>query len=138
MITHTLESLVRYVQSELIKRLEDTEDKTIAISCFGLFPQWKPDKYEVGDIRVDSGVPYECIIDHDSTINPDWTIEVRSIWKPYHSREAKWALPFIHPTGAHDMYKAGEYMVWTDGKTYLCKNDTSYSPEEYSDSWEII
>ena len=40
------------------------------------------------------------------------------------------------PTGAHDMYKTGEYMIWTDGNTYKCIQDTNFSPEEYAQAWE--
>lgn len=34
------------------------------------------------------------------------------------------------------MYRAGEYMVWTDGKVYRCKEDTNFSPEDYPQAWE--
>ena len=33
--------------------------------------------------------------------------------------------------GAHDMYKAGEYMIWTDGTVKKCLRDTNFSPDEY-------
>lgn len=26
-------------------------------------------------------------------------------------------------------------MVWTDGNTYICKQDTNFSPEEYPQAW---
>ena len=39
--------------------------------------------------------------------------------------------------GAHDMYKSGEYMIWTDGNTYKCISDTNFSPVEYAQAWEI-
>lgn len=84
----------------------------------------------------DGETPYECLIDHDSTANPDWDISVRTLWKPYHSRDPKWALPWIQPTGAHDMYKAGEYMVWTDGTIWHCLEGTNFNPEEYPQAWE--
>ena len=38
--------------------------------------------------------------------------------------------------GAHDMYKAGEYMIWTDGTVKHCLENTSFSPDEYPDTWE--
>lgn len=41
-------------------------------------------------------------------------------------------------TRAHDMYKSGEYMIWTDGNTYRCKQDTNFSPEEYPQAWEKV
>lgn len=136
MIADVLESIVRYAQNKLTEETSNTQDKTFAISCAALFRAWEPGVYKTGDIRIQDGVPYECILDHDSTVNTDWTIEVRSIWKPYHSRQKAWALPFIQPTGAHDMYKTGEYMVYTDGKTYMCKEGTNYSPEDYPQAWE--
>ena len=28
-------------------------------------------------------------------------------------------------------------MIWTDGLTYKCTQDTNFSPEEYPQAWEI-
>lgn len=137
MIGDVLEALVRYAQSNLTKDTSETEDKTFAISCAALFREWKPGAYKVGDIRTKDKTPYECILEHDSTINTDWTIDVRTLWKPYHSRRKEWALPFEQPTGSYDMYLVGEYMVF-NGSTYLCKEDTSYSPADYSQAWEAV
>ena len=39
-------------------------------------------------------------------------------------------------TGAHDIYKAGEYMIWTDGSVKKCVQDTNFSPTEYPQAWE--
>ena len=139
MIADTLESLIRYAQRKLSEEAKSADDKTMAISCSGLFRSWKRGVYETGDIRVDpdNGYPYECIAPHDSIVNTgdDYTIKNRALWKPYHSRSPQWALPWEAPTGAHDMYRSGEYMVWTDGRTYLCVEDTNYSPEEYPQAW---
>lgn len=38
--------------------------------------------------------------------------------------------------GAHDMYRAGEYMVWTDGSIKRATQDTAYSPEDFPGAWE--
>lgn len=138
MIADVLESLVRYAQNGLTASAQAAEDKTLAISCAALFRTWEPGKYPAGAIRTDGKTPYECILDHDSTVNPDWDISVRTLWKPYHSRQAKWALPWIQPTGAHDMYKTGEYMVYTDGKTYLANQDTNFSPDDYPAAWDQV
>lgn len=137
MMTDVLEALVRYVQRNLEKESKETDDKTMAIACSGLFREWKPGRYKEGDIRKKDGVPYECRQEHDNAVHPDWTIDVRTIWKPYHSRQKKWALPFVHPTAAYDMYHAGEYMIYTDEKIYLAKEDTNFSPEEYAGAWEV-
>ena len=123
---------------KLIKEYaEKSENKTLVIAT-NYFNEWKPDKYMVGDIRTKNGKPYECMVEHDSTVNTDWTIDVRTIWKPYHSRTKEFALPWEQPTGSHDMYKIGEYMIFDDGYTYKCLQDTVYSPTEYSQSWEKI
>lgn len=36
----------------------------------------------------------------------------------------------------HRIVLDGEYMIWTDGYTYLCKEDTNFSPEDYPQAWE--
>ena len=115
---------------------EKSEDKTLVIATSFYFEEWKQGAYNVGDVRTSNGKPYECIMAHDSTLNPTWDISVRTLWKPYHSRKKEYALPWEQPTGSHDMYLNGEYMIWTDGEIYLCKLDTSYSPSEYAQAWE--
>lgn len=117
---------------------EKAEDKTLVIATSLYFEEWKPNSYNVGDVRTSYGKPYECILAHDSTNNPAWDISVRTLWKPYHSRKKEFALPFEAPTGSHDMYKVGEYMIFTDGLTYLCKSDTNYSPTDYAQAWQLV
>ena len=133
------EGMLELNKSILIDKLSETEDKTLAISCMAFFEPWTKGVYEVGDIRTNptTGYPYECILAHDSTNNPDWDITVRTLWKPYHSRKKEYALPYEPPTGAHDMYKQGEYMIY-DGEIYLCKIDTNYNPTEYAGAWELV
>lgn len=116
------------------------DDKTLGIAFAFMFERWKPGVYEAGDVRKDpdTGGPCECIQDHDSLANTTWTIKERTLWKPWHSRKQEFALPWEKPTGAHDIYKAGEYMIYTDGKLYLCKQDTNFSPEEYAQAWEVV
>lgn len=48
----------------------------------------------------------------------------------------EYALPWEAPTGAHDMYKAGEYMIWTGGVIKKALRDTNFSPDEYPADWE--
>jgi len=116
------------------------EDKTLVIATAAYCDIWTPGVYAVGDVRTDpdTGYPYECFTAHDSTVNPGWTITERTLWKPYHSRRPEYVLPWEAPTGAHDMYKAGEYMVWTDGSVYRCKQDTAYSPDVLPGAWEVV
>lgn len=117
---------------------EKAEDKTLVIATSEYFKEWTPSNYNAGDIRTSNGKPYECILAHDSTANPTWDISVRTLWKPYHSRKKEYALPYEAPTGSHDIYRVGEYMLWTDGEIYLCKEDTNYSPTDYKQAWERV
>ena len=99
--------------------------------------EWQPGPFVAGDVRQRLGAPYKCVQGHDSTANPGWTPEATpALWMQYHGTTPESARPWITPTGAHDMYKAGEYMIWTDGKTYKAKMDTAYSPADYPQAWE--
>lgn len=101
--------------------------------------EWKPGVFAAGDVRQRLGAPYKCVQGHDSTQNPDWTPEATpALWMQYHGTTPESARPWIEPTGAHDMYKAGEYTIWTDGKTYRAKMDTAYSPADYPQAWEEV
>lgn len=99
---------------------------------------WKPDTYIIGDVRNYHNVPYKCVQAHDSTANADWTPEATpALWMQYHGTTLESARTWVAPTGAQDMYKAGEYMIYTDGKTYKCLSDTTYSPTDYAQAWEV-
>ena len=100
---------------------------------------WKPGAYAVGDVRVYGGVPYRCVQAHDSSANPGWTPDATpALWMQYHGTSPETARPWVAPAGAHDMYRAGEYMIWADGFTYRCKQDTNFSPVEYAQAWEAV
>lgn len=100
---------------------------------------WKPGKYDANDVRTYEGVPYKCVQEHDSTGNDDWNpVATPALWMQYHGTEKDYARPWVAPTGAHDMYKAGEYMIWTDGTVYRCVMDTVYSPAVYAQAWEAV
>ena len=140
MTTEALESVIRYARDKMMTELAESEDKTAGIACRGLIPVYEQNHtYSVGDVRLHptTGTPKECMTAYDGSVQPDWTIDTATLWKPWHSRKKEYALPWEQPTGAHDMYKAGEYMIWTDGNTYRCKQDTNFSPEEYPQAWEI-
>lgn len=133
-----MECMLAFFKATLNEQIATMEDKTLGIQCMALFDTWTADNYKVGAVRTDpeTGYPYECITQHDSTSNPEWTIKNRTLWKPWHSKTAESALPYEAPTGAHDMYKTGEYMIWTDGTVKKCIQDTNFSPEEYQQAWE--
>lgn len=140
MMNEALESLIRYARGKLLAELTETDDKTEGIACRGLIPVYEQNhSYSVGDVRLhpETGYPRECIMAYDGTVQQDWTIDTPTLWKPWHSREPEYALPWVAPTGAHDMYKSGEYMIWTDGTIRHCLENTNFSPEEYPQAWEI-
>ena len=138
----TIIEKARVLRVTLQQYFEDhpDDDNTPKIVCSVLFDEYVQAEYHnVGDIRLDeNGYPYECILAYDGAIQPDWTIHTATLWKPYHSTLPEYALPWVAPTGAHDIYKAGEYMVYTDGDTYKCLVDTNFSPTDYPAGWEDI
>lgn len=100
---------------------------------------WVRGAYAPGDVRSYDGNPYKCIQAHDSTSNPEWTPDTTpALWMQYHGTSIDTARAWIAPTGAHDMYRPGEYMIYTDGHTYRCISETIYSPVDYAAAWEIM
>ena len=145
-----------------ISKTQELNDET-KLSVSGLYDTWKTGKYEVGDIRNYAGQTWECIQAHDNSVYPDITPDNpqtwHTFWKPLHGKSAATARPWVKPQfgttdmylageymiytdgkkqfGTTDMYLAGEYMIYTDGKRYKCLSDTVYSPEEYAQAWEV-
>lgn len=139
MMMNALESVIRYEKEKLMTEIMESEDKTEGIACRGLIPAYKQNKYhDAGEVATDpeTGYPYECMTAYDGTVQQDWTISNRTLWKPWNSRKPEYALPWEAPTGAHDMYKEGEYMIWTDGAVKKCVQDTNFSPYDYPKAWE--
>lgn len=118
---------------------EAVKDKPadIVISASVFILDWVQEKYTLGDVRMWQGQPKRCCQSHDSTNNPDWLPNVASLWAPFHATKEENALPYVPPTGAHDIYKVGEYMAFTDGKYYLNVEDTNFSPTEYPAAWHV-
>ena len=124
--------------SALIPSLLQGKQSDTLVALLKYIPEWEEGVYVIGDVRQYDGQPKICVQAHDSTGNGTWNPTVGSLWAPYHAKSAEYALPWIRPTGAHDMYKANEYMIWTDGKTYKCTLDTVYSPTEYTQAWVFV
>lgn len=125
----------------VLAQIAESEDKTLGIQCMALFPVYVQNKYhDVGEVALhpDTGYPRECILAYDGTVQQDWTIDTATLWKSWHSRKKEYALPWEAPTGAHDMYKVGEYMIWTDGTVRRCKTDTDRGPDVLPDNWEMV
>ena len=133
-VTDTKLSSLKPIVTQLMKN--QPADMVIDSSDFIL--PWKEGKYLIGDVRMWEGLPKRCCQAHDSTENSTWIPSVASLWAPFHATRQENALPWAAPTGAHDMYKANEYMVFTDARTYCCLQDTAYSPSEYAQGWEVV
>lgn len=109
------------------------------IQCRALAAEWEPGSYQAGDVRCVDGVPFRCVQAHDSAGQIVWEPgQAPALWAAYHGTMPQTALPWAAPTGAHDLYRAGECMVWTDGRTLRAVEDTGFSPEEYPTAWEEI
>ena len=115
-----------------------SEDKTLVIATSDYFDEWKAGAYVVGNICTNNGKPYECMVDHDSTVNTEWTIDVRTIWKPYHSRKQAFVLEWEQPSGSHDAYKQGEFASY-EGIIYECLVDGCvWNPKDYPQGWKGV
>ncbi len=90
------------------------------------------------DVRMHNEIPYMCALTHTHNGEPDWSPDLApSLWKEYHGTSIETARAYRAPSGEHDMYRAGEYMVWTDGLIYRCLTDTDRGPNILPDSWEV-
>lgn len=109
------------------------------IMCSALYDEWAPGKHVAGDIFSVDGDVWECYQNYDNAVYPD-IVPGGSAWftfnRPYHGTSRETARNFVHPTGAHDVYKAGEWAV-QDGKFTKANQDTAYSLAEYPQAWDV-
>lgn len=123
---------------DIVRNLEKLND-TERIGCAELHDIWQPGKHTAGEHYSAADQLWECFADYDNAVYPGVTPDDPS-WhtfnRPLHGTTPETAQPFVHPTGAHDIYRAGEYMT-LDG-LWHCLMDTAYSPEEYAQAWERV
>lgn len=111
-----------------------------ALQVCGLYPRWAEGKHTRGEIYNAEEQTWECYQDYDNAVYPDIK-PGNAAWytfnRPLHGKTRKTARAWVQPTGAHDMYRAGEWMIWTDGGYCECiaESGTSFSPEEYTGGW---
>lgn len=102
---------------------------------------WTLGKHSVGEVYSTGDQIWQCIQDYDNAVYPDIT-PLGTAWatfhKPYHGTTKDTARPWVAPTGAHDIYLTGEYMIWTDGVIYKCLQNTNFSPVDYAAAWEAV
>ena len=124
-----------------------TMDADGVIEAAPLMKPWKagsmtePVSYAVGDVRTDANQPWKCIQAHAHHSEDGWnpaSSSARAMWAPYHATRKEYALPYVPPTNAEDAYKAGEWMIWTDGLAYRCLgNAVTFGPDTLPDVWNI-
>jgi len=136
---NALSSAIFVSRITLAGKTVDTDDKKIRAS--GLYPEWSIGKHSAGDIYNANGQTWECYQAYDNSVYPDICPD-NSAWytfnRPLHGTTPETARLFVPVQGSHDIYRNGEYMVWTDEKIYRCKADTNFSPDEYAAAWERI
>lgn len=136
-----------YLSRQQARTLSD-DDERLHVSV--LYEDWTEGKYEVGDVyNTHSGgnlgseweQTWEVFQAYDNATYPD-IVPGNAAWytfnRPLHGKSVETARPFVPVQGAHDMYRAGEYMIFTDGKIYRCKQDTNFSPTDYAAAWEVV
>ena len=125
-----------YLAKTLLPGLTEDDAK---LRASGLYSEWAEGKHTKGDIYNADGQTWECYQDYDNAVYPDIK-PGEAAWytfnRPLHGKTKETARAWVRPMGAHDMYHAGEWMIYTDGMAYLCKQDTNFSPEEYASAWE--
>lgn len=132
-----LKSMV-YVARQILNGGSITDDDQ-KIKASGLYENWAPGAFKVGDIRNANGQTWECFQEHDVAIYPDITPDGPAwgtFWRPLHGKSASTARPFVPVHGAHDTYKPGEYAIWTDGSLRECVRETAYGPDEDPTAWK--
>lgn len=137
----TFKQLRAFLEVESQKRVAESTAAAEVNAMNLFFPLYtQSGQYKVGDVRTnpETKQPYRCIQAYDADVQKDWDLSVDTLWVPYHGTDLDSAYPWKAPTGAHDMYKTGEYMTFTDNKIYKCLQDTNYSPADYAQAWEKI
>lgn len=128
------------IRAATLAALGYVEDDNDRLGVAVLYPPWAAGAHSVGDVYTANAQVWECIQGYDSTVYPD-IVPGAAAWgtfhRPLHATTPDLARPWAAPTGAHDMYKAGEYMT-LGGALYKCLQDTAYSPAEYAAAWEEV
>lgn len=119
----------------------ETMDDDVIIQCSGLADTWTPGNHKVGEVYNAGDQTWECYQAYDNDVYPNVKPDDPSWYtfnRPLHGKSPATARPFVPVQGSHDMYRTGEYMIYTDGKTYRCKSDTNFSPDDYAQAWEVV
>ena len=124
-----------YLARQQLAAITD-DDKRLRAAA--LYPDWAAGRHSPGDIYAADGQVWACYAAYDNAVYPDirpGTAAWYTFNRPLHGRTPQTARPFVAPTHAEDIYRAGEYMT-LDGELYACVRDTSFGPAEDPDAWE--
>lgn len=130
-----MDAIASAVRLMMSGRTPQTDDERIV--CAALYPEWSAGVHAQGDVYTVQGEAWECFQGYDNAVYPDIS-PTGSAWRtfnrPLHGTSPETARPWAAPTGAHDMYKAGEYMIYS-GRLYRCVSNAAYSPADYAAAW---
>lgn len=129
--THTMKSAA---QSVFRERKDD-----IFVQLIALMEEWDANgTYEVGDVCKQNNIPYTAVqaTTPSGDLNQSPAL-APALWVNYHAKSAKYALPYVAPTHAEDMYKQNEYMIF-DEKIYKCLVNTDRDPTVLPNSWQEV
>lgn len=111
-------------------------DDDTALTMAPLYPEWQTgQEYKTGQrLRFGDGGFVRVLQDHKS--QNDWQPDkTPSLYVVITDPAVEWP-EFKQPTGAHDVYMAGDKTTYK-GEHYTCKADnTAHSPEDNPDAWE--
>lgn len=135
MVYSLLDSTAAMVKLIMRGKSPETDDEKIVVSA--LWDEWTAGSHEAGEVYNADGEPWECYQSYDNATHPDiqpggsaW----QTVNRPLHGTSRETARYFVQPTGAHDIYRAGEWMIF-DRKFYECLQNTAYSPADYAQTW---
>lgn len=108
------------------------------IQCSALYEEWEAGVHKTGEIFLLDGAPWKVLAAYDNAAHPD-IVPGGTAWGtfniPYHGTTRQTARAWVKPNNATDIYQVGEWCVF-DGKYYVSKRGTDFSPAEYPADWE--
>ena len=116
-------------------------DGTELIGKAEQIPTWRQRDYSqvpVGSPYRYNGQVYKLWQQHDATDQPDWTPEgAVSLWDICHTTDPACATQYTAPQGTRGLWQSGEFCLF-GGQVWKCvMANTSWSPEEYPQAWEL-
>lgn len=131
-----LESTANMVKLLMADQKPQSDDEKIMVSA--LWDEWAAGNHTAGEVYTVGGEPWEVFQSYDNAVYPDIQ-PGNSAWftfnRPLHGTSRETARYFVQPTGAHDIYKADEWMIF-DKAYYECLQNTNYSPADYAAAWQ--